>query len=211
MCCATRCSIAMHDRPGCGSLERRGWNRRVPLEPARLALKRWQEHSQRKEGLVFPSPQGGMYAKGHDWNWRGGYYRVAKGKLKQWNGVLERSGIKRRVRWHDLRHTCAANLVSGSWDRAWRLEEVRAFLGHSSITTTEIYAHLAPDALHATARQTALQPQQQPRSRTRQPVMNLSRRRGLSRRNVPKLLVRPEGFEFVPSTSPKPAARRGLA
>jgi len=170
--------------------------RRIPLlEPARLALKRWQEHSQRKEGLVFPSPSGGIYAKGHDWNWRGGYYRSVKGDLKRRDGVLERSGIKRRVRWHDLRHTCAANLVSGSWDRAWRLEEVRAFLGHSSITTTEIYAHLAPDALHATARQTAVLPQARKPTRRPQPVMNLSRRRRLSQRITAKSLARSAGFE----------------
>ncbi|MBF8274883.1 MAG: hypothetical protein HW380_3988 [Magnetococcales bacterium] len=42
---------------------------------------------------------------------------------------------------HDLRHTCAAWLVSAGVP----LPEVRDLLGHSSITMTERYAHLAPE------------------------------------------------------------------
>lgn len=41
---------------------------------------------------------------------------------------------------HDLRHTCAAWLVSSGVP----LAEVRDLLGHSTITLTERYAHLAP-------------------------------------------------------------------
>ena len=44
---------------------------------------------------------------------------------------------------HDLRHTCAAWLVSGGVS----LIEVRDLLGHSSVTMTERYAHLAPENL----------------------------------------------------------------
>ncbi len=42
---------------------------------------------------------------------------------------------------HDLRHTCAAWLTCAGRP----LEEIRDLLGHSSITMTEKYAHLAPD------------------------------------------------------------------
>jgi integrase len=42
---------------------------------------------------------------------------------------------------HDLRHTCAAWLVSAGVP----LSEVRDLLGHSTITMTERYAHLAPE------------------------------------------------------------------
>ena len=54
-----------------------------------------------------------------------------------------RSGGKRPVRWHDLRHTCASSLVAGWWGHAWRLEEVKEVLGHSSIVVTQRYTHLS--------------------------------------------------------------------
>ncbi|MEO6575667.1 MAG: site-specific integrase, partial [Polyangiaceae bacterium] len=57
--------------------------------------------------------------------------------------------------WHDLRHTCASALVSGMWGRAWRLEEICALLGHSSITVTQRYAHLAGTALVVAAEETS--------------------------------------------------------
>lgn len=44
------------------------------------------------------------------------------------------------LRFHDLRHTCAAWLVTAGVP----LSEVRDLLGHASITMTERYAHLAP-------------------------------------------------------------------
>jgi integrase len=64
----------------------------------------------------------------------------------------KRAGIKRRIRFHDLRHTCASHLVQGTWSPQWithalRLEEVKAWLDHSDIGVTQRYAHLAPDAI----------------------------------------------------------------
>ena len=44
---------------------------------------------------------------------------------------------------HAMRHTCASRLVQAGQP----LQVVKEWLGHSSITTTEIYAHLAPNAL----------------------------------------------------------------
>lgn len=90
-----------------------------------------------KLGLFFPGERGGHRAEG----------KAPKG----WRAWLLKAGIARRVRIHDLRHTCAAALVSGMWGRAWRLEEVRDQLGHSSIKVTERYAHLANTALRLAA------------------------------------------------------------
>lgn len=93
-----------------------------------------------KLGLFFPGERGG--------------HRPKKKAPKGWAGWLRAAGITRRVRVHDLRHTCAAALVSGMWGRAWRLEEVRDQLGHSTIKVTERYAHLASTALRMAAQAT---------------------------------------------------------
>lgn len=53
--------------------------------------------------------------------------------------ACERAGIT-NFRIHDLRHTCAAWLVTAGIP----LSEVRDLLGHSTIMMTERYAHLAP-------------------------------------------------------------------
>lgn len=58
------------------------------------------------------------------------------------------------VRWHDLRHTCGASLISGWWGRAWRLEEIKELLGHKDIAITQRYAHLAKGALLTAADET---------------------------------------------------------
>lgn len=94
-------------------------------------------HQKNRHGLLFPGERGG--------------WRPKKKAPKGWTSWLRAAGIERRVRVHDLRHTCAAALVSGMWGRAWRLEEVRDQLGHSSIKVTERYAHLANTALRLAA------------------------------------------------------------
>jgi integrase len=58
--------------------------------------------------------------------------------------ACERAGIM-DFRIHDLRHTCAAWLVSAGVP----LPEVRDLLGHSTVRMTERYAHLAPENVRA--------------------------------------------------------------
>jgi integrase len=91
--------------------------------------------------LVFVGARGGYRSEDHVLRW------------DDWKAILERAGITRPFRWHDLRHTCASSLVSGFWGRRWSLEEVREVLGHSDIKTTQRYAHLAPSAVQAAARE----------------------------------------------------------
>ena len=54
--------------------------------------------------------------------------------------VCDKAGIK-DFRIHDLRHTCASLAIS----EGVPLAAIRDLLGHSSITVTERYAHLAPE------------------------------------------------------------------
>lgn len=56
-----------------------------------------------------------------------------------WKTALRVSGID-DFRIHDLRHTCASWLVMSGVT----LQVVKDLLGHSSVTVTEKYAHLAP-------------------------------------------------------------------
>ena len=75
-----------------------------------------------------------------------------KDQIPDLKAALVAVGVTRRVRFHDLRHTCASHLLQGSWapdlvGRALRLEEVKDWLGHTSIATTQRYAHLNPEAV----------------------------------------------------------------
>jgi len=54
-------------------------------------------------------------------------------------GACRRAGL-RRIRWHDLRHSFASQLVIGGTP----LRQVQEWLGHSTIIMTMRYSHLAP-------------------------------------------------------------------
>jgi integrase len=112
----------------------------VALEAARRWLELLPAYCPRNpHTLAFPGPTGG-------------FHKVSR--VPGWKAWMTAAGIDRRVRWHDLRHTCAASLVSGWWGRSWRLEEVKELLGHGEIRMTERYAHLGPTALKRAATET---------------------------------------------------------
>lgn len=117
-----------------GKPPKNGKIRHVPLLPqARATLDRMP----RLGRLVFQGRDGDLA------RWR----LVGRADWAQW---LVDAEITRRVRWHDLRHTCATLLLSGAWGHAWSTEAVRELLGHSSVKVTERYAR-ALGSLSATA------------------------------------------------------------
>ena len=59
-----------------------------------------------------------------------------------WASFLERSDF-RKIRFHDLRHTCASLLLNNGKDRGVTLKHIQEWLGHSDFSTTaDIYSHL---------------------------------------------------------------------
>ena len=134
--------------------------RHVPLlAPALEALRRWKElNPKRTVALVFPTVTGCRRRESDEAGWRDRH--VTKTQVEPGHKTL--AGISRRVRFHDLRHTCASHLIMGTWGRAWRIEEVCAFLGHSDITVTQRYAHLSADHLHRAASETVSTPREGP-------------------------------------------------
>jgi integrase len=101
-----------------------GRHRAVPLTPELVGALRAIEH---RGEFVFVNEDGTRLRPGqfHEMLW----------------GAQRRAGL-RRIPWHGLRHSFASILVSGGTP----LRVVQRWLGHSSITTSERYGHLAPGA-----------------------------------------------------------------
>ncbi len=67
---------------------------------------------------------------------------------KEFKKCLVKAELDISFRFHDLRHTFASHLVQ----KGVSLYILSKLLGHSDIKTTEIYAHLAPQAFHDVVR-----------------------------------------------------------
>lgn len=64
---------------------------------------------------------------------------------KRFQTALRRAGV-RRIRFHDLRHTFGTTMAR---DPRVSMRTLQGWLGHADPATTAIYAHFAPNALHA--------------------------------------------------------------
>ena len=78
-------------------------------------------------GYLFLNQHGNMLTRQHIWN-------IVKEKCKQNN-------ITKHVSPHTLRHSFATHMLSNGAD----LRTLQIFLGHSNISTTEIYTHVTDD------------------------------------------------------------------
>jgi integrase len=100
------------------------------------ALKKHKEHIENEQvyahhwtdhGLVFPSEVGTPLA--------------ARNIFRHFKALLIKAGLPQTIRFHDLRHSCAAFLIAEGVD----LHIVKQLLGHSKISiTSDFYGHLLP-------------------------------------------------------------------
>lgn len=98
--------------------------RHIPLnKTSRQLLADWRAQTD-GEDYVFPGRFGGKLDN----------------VSKAWNAVIKDAKIL-DFRWHDLRHHFASSLAM----RSIPINTIRELLGHSSLTMTQRYAHLAPD------------------------------------------------------------------
>ena len=102
--------------------------RTLPLTDALAELLEEQMHGREGRSLVFTGPNGQPLDYS---NWR----------RRVWLDAV--TGLADPLpTFHDLRHTCASNLIADGVDVA----SVQAFMGHESLLTTQRYVHAAPSA-----------------------------------------------------------------
>jgi integrase len=102
-----------------------GRTRHIPLNSEALgALQRWQKQNGTSAGLVFP----------------GNRKKRLTNINRAWESLVKRAGLV-NFRFHDCRHHFASRLVMADVP----LNTVRELLGHSDISMTLRYSHLAPE------------------------------------------------------------------
>lgn len=101
---------------------------RFLVEELRAHFARFSTKAASHQDFVFLSPEGG-------------FLRRNNFRRRFWKPALKAAGLDERLRFHDLRHTCASILIA----QGAHPKEIQSRLGHSSITTTmDRYGHLFP-------------------------------------------------------------------
>ncbi len=104
-------------------------HRRAQLEERRKLAGLWQD-----QGLVFTSQVGTALS--------------ARNLQRHFKSLLERAGLPKNVRFHDLRHTCATLLLRQGDNPKF----VQELLGHADVTLTlNVHSHVLPDMGDAVA------------------------------------------------------------
>lgn len=76
-------------------------------------------------------------------NTMGGYLRSSNFDRKVWYPIRDAAGIQKTIKFHDLRHTQASQLLSAGID----MKVIQERLGHADfMPTANIYTHLLQDA-----------------------------------------------------------------
>lgn len=157
------------------------------LPRTEAALLAWQRYRGASAvGIMFPAHRGRgkapsgsrarRYARGFDWGWAD-HPAANLSRLGWWR----RTGLRTRVRFHDLRDTCATHLLSGSWGERWELLDVSRHIGHTSSKVTEQrYAHLTKEARRRAALALSTGPENLPQT---------------GRRETTQVLALPDGIE----------------
>ncbi len=114
-----------------GSPKSKAGRRTVSLSATIVAVVRPLVEAHPGAQRIFTGPDGGDVSIS---NWR----------RRVWNPAVTASGIAKRPRIHDLRHSHISHLIA----QGVPLPVIQRRVGHEKITTTvDIYGHLAPDAL----------------------------------------------------------------
>lgn len=100
------------------------------LQRLRMWSKSWHKLRDNPSGYVFAN--------------KNGYHFNSDYVSKSFKKACRSVGMDERIHFHSLRHSFASALVQNEAN----LYAVKSILGHSSITTTEIYSHLNSKALH---------------------------------------------------------------
>ena len=126
----------------------KGKNQRfIPIcDEAMEALLRRQKSGDRSQNensdvFIHQLNKGGInnyvFCKSNGEKFTGDYF------TKRFKRACNKEGVDKGIHFHSLRHSFASNLVQ----RGVSLYKIKELLGHSSITTTEIYSHLDLDSL----------------------------------------------------------------